>query len=47
MILHLNVQLEKGLTSKKIEGDEKTPKGIFKLDKLYFEKIDIKSQILN
>ena len=29
---------KKGLTSKKIEGDEKTPKGIFKLDKLYFRK---------
>ena len=35
MILHLNVQLKKGPYIKKIEGDEKTPKGIFKLDKLY------------
>ena len=29
---------KKGLTSKKIEGDKKTPKGIFKLDKLYYRK---------
>ena len=27
-----------GITYKKIEGDKKTPKGIFKLDKLYYRK---------
>ncbi len=27
-----------GTTSKKIEGDKKTPKGIFSLDKLYYRK---------
>ena len=27
-----------GLTSNKVEGDKKTPKGIFKLDRLYYRK---------
>ncbi len=27
-----------GLSSNKVEGDRKTPKGIFELDKLYFRK---------
>ena len=31
-----------GITYKKIEGDKKTPKGIFKLDKLYYRKDRIK-----
>lgn len=31
-----------GLTNKKKEGDKKTPKGIFSLDKLYFRKDRIK-----
>ncbi len=29
---------KKGLTKKKKEGDKKTPKGIFSLDKLYYRK---------
>ena len=29
---------EKGLTSNKKEGDKKTPKGIFKIENLYFRK---------
>ena len=31
-----------GITYKKIEGDKKTPKGIFKLEKLYYRKDRIK-----
>ena len=27
-----------GITTKKIEGDKKTPKGIFKIGKLYYRK---------
>ena len=29
---------KKGSTNNKIEGDNKTPKGIFKIDHLYFRK---------
>ena len=33
---------EKGLTSSKKEGDNKTPKGIFKIGNLYFRKDKLK-----
>ena len=33
---------KRGLTKKKIEGDQKTPRGIFGLDKLYFRADTIK-----
>ena len=36
---------KQGITYKKIEGDKKTPKGIFKLDKLYYRKDRIKLPI--
>ena len=29
---------KKGLTKRKVEGDKKTPKGIFELDNLYYRK---------
>ena len=35
-----------GTTSKKIEGDKKTPKGIFSLDKLYYRKDKFKKTSL-
>ena len=34
---------KRGLTSRKIEGDKKTPLGIFSIDKLYFRKDRIKN----
>ena len=36
-----------GLTNKKVEGDKKTPKGIFGLDKLYYRKDRIKKPETN
>ena len=37
----------KGLTKYKKEGDLKTPKGIFKIENLYFRKDRIKNQLLS
>tara|TARA_B100001057_G_scaffold441551_1_gene476245 strand:- start:599 stop:1093 length:495 start_codon:yes stop_codon:yes gene_type:complete len=34
---------KKGLTSNKKEGDKKTPKGLFELDRLYYRKDRIKN----
>tara|TARA_B100000989_G_scaffold288711_1_gene259693 strand:+ start:1433 stop:1927 length:495 start_codon:yes stop_codon:yes gene_type:complete len=36
---------EKGSTNKKKEGDKKTPKGLFKIENLYFRKDRIKKPI--
>ena len=38
MNLNSNVLLGKRITSKKIEGDKKTPKGIYNLGPVYFRK---------
>ncbi len=38
---------KKGVTSSKKEGDNKTPKGIFKIEKLYYRKDKIKKPKTN
>ena len=38
---------KKGLTSQKIEGDKKTPKGIFKLGNLFYRKDRVRKPITN
>ena len=38
MNLNLSVVLGKRFNNKKKEGDKKTPKGIFKIENLYFRK---------
>ena len=36
---------QNGLTKNKIEGDKKTPKGIFSLDKLYYRRDKVNKPI--
>ena len=36
---------EKGLSKNKVEGDKKTPKGVYKIENLYFRKDKINRPI--